>query len=326
MLNLERELKQVSSAAIAGHVRPDGDCVGSCMGLYLYIKKNFPQISRLDVYLEEIPEAMGFLKDTDQIKHAVREEEPYDLFLALDCGDSGRLGEAEGCFKQAKRTICIDHHISNTGYADENYIVPEASSTSELVYDLLDPEKLTREMAEALYMGIAHDTGVFQYSCCSPKTMETAGKLMAMGIDFTGIVDRTFYQKSYLQLQILGRALLESMMLFDGRCIVSVIRNREMKFYNVGPADLDGIVSQLRNTKGVEVAIFIYETNVQEYKVSMRSNSFVDVSRVAAYFGGGGHVRAAGCTMHGSPYDVLNNLTKQIEKQFLQQSEQEKQQ
>ncbi|MDO5425344.1 MAG: bifunctional oligoribonuclease/PAP phosphatase NrnA [Eubacteriales bacterium] len=322
MLNLKLELEKVSSVVIAGHIRPDGDCVGSCLGLYLYIKKNFPKIGTVDVYLEKIPDSMHFLKDSDQISQEYPDRPPYDLFLALDSGDTQRLGEAVKYFTEAKRTICIDHHISNKGFADENYIVPEASSTSELVYGLLDPALLTKEMAEALYMGIAHDTGVFQYSCCSPKTMEIAGKLMAMGIDFSGIVDRTFYQKSYLQVQILGRALLESMMLFDGRCIVSVIRNKEMQFYGVTPADLDGIVSQLRSTRGVEVAIFMYESNVQEYKVSMRSNSFVDVSKVASYFGGGGHVRAAGCTMQGSMHDVVNNLTRQIEKQFEQETQQ----
>ena len=135
---------------------------------------------------------------------------------------------------------------------------------------------------------------------------------MGMGIDFTGIVDRTFYQKSYLQQQILGRALLESMMLFDGRCIVSVLRNKEMEFYGVESADLDGIVSVLRNTKGVEVAIFMHECALQEYKVSMRSNSFVDVSKIATYFGGGGHKKAAGFTMTGQPFDVLNNVSAQI--------------
>ena len=165
MLNLETELSRVSSAVIAGHIRPDGDCVGSCMGMYLYIKKNFSNITRVNVFLEKIPEAMNFIKDSDKIRNDYPEEAPYDLFIGLDAGDTGRLGKAETYFAQAGRTICIDHHISNTGYADENYIVPSASSASELVYELIDPEKIDKSIAEALYMGIAHDTGVFQYSC-----------------------------------------------------------------------------------------------------------------------------------------------------------------
>ena len=151
--------------------------------------------------------------------------------------------------------------------------------------------------------------------------MRAAADLMDKGIDFSGILDDTYYKKSYVQNQILGRALLESIMVLNGQCIISAIRQKDMVFYGVEPKDLDGIVSQLRNTKGVEVAIFIYETGNQEFKVSMRSNGIVDVSKIGAYFGGGGHVRAAGCTMQGTMHDVLNNLTKHIEKQLMQEKE-----
>lgn len=321
MNNIASELNHVKTVAIAGHVRPDGDCVGSSMGMYLYIKKNFPHITDVDVYLEAIPNSYRFLQGTDEIHHTCDKNMEYDLFISLDCGDKGRLGDAAAYFETAKRRMCIDHHISNSGFADVDYIVPEASSTSELVYDVLDKDKITKEIAEALYMGIAHDTGVFQYNCTSPKTMRAAADLMDKGIDFSGILDDTYYKKSYVQNQILGRALLESIMVLSGQCIISAIRQKDMVFYGVEPKDLDGIVSQLRNTKGVEVAIFIYETGIQEFKVSMRSNGIVDVSKVGAYFGGGGHVRAAGCTMQGTMHDVLNNLTKHIEKQLLQEKE-----
>ena len=139
---------------------------------------------------------------------------------------------------------------------------------------------------------------------------------MAKGIDFSHIIEETFYRKTYVQNQVLGRALMESILLLDGKIIVGRIRQKDMEFYGVGPSDLDGIVSQLRVTAGVEVAIFLYETGTQEYKASLRSNGPVDVSAVCSYFGGGGHVKAAGCTMHGSIYDVVNNLTLHIEKQL----------
>ncbi len=320
MINLTSELSSVKSVAIAGHIRPDGDCVGSCMGLYLYIKENFPQLETA-VYLEEFPQSFCFIQRTDEVKHSFEEDKKYDLFIALDSGDRGRLGRAVKYLDTARRSICVDHHVSNVGYAQENYIVPTASSTSELVYGILPPEKVSMEIAEALYMGIAHDTGVFQYSCTSPETMRIAGELMKTGIHFSEIVDSTFYQKTYVQNQILGRALLESLMVLDGKCIISAVKQKEMDFYGVGPMDLEGVVSQLRNTKGVEVAIFMYESKVQEFKVSMRSNAGVDVSKIASYFGGGGHTRAAGCTMQGSFYDVVNNLTRHIEKQIIQLDE-----
>ncbi len=304
-------LKGKRRAALGGHVRPDGDCVGSCLGLYMYLKEQYPEIET-DVYLENVPEAFRMISCTDEVKTQAVEDDVYDLFICLDCGDSGRLGFAEKLFENAKKTVCIDHHVSNGAFADWNYIEPDASSTSELVYKLLDCEKISRRTAEALYMGIAHDTGVFQYSCTSPETMEIAADLMRKGIDGSEIIDKTYYEKTYVQNQILGRALLESMLILDNRCIVSVVRQKEMKFFQAVPADLEGIVSQLRQTKGVEVAMFLHETAPQQFKVSLRSKGKVDVSRIAGYFGGGGHVRAAGVTMKGSSYDVINNITGQI--------------
>lgn len=317
MFNLNAELQGVNTVAIAGHVRPDGDCVGSCIGLKLYLKKYFSQI-KTTVYLEDFSESFRFLKGTEEIVHECTGEEVYDVFFALDCGDKARLGNAAKYFDTAKKTICIDHHISNQAFAQINYIEPEASSTSELVYLLMEEDKVTKEMAEAIYMGIVHDTGVFQYSCTSSRTMNVAGKLMDTGIDFNKIVDDTYYVKSYVQNQILGRALLESITMLDGKIIFSAIRQKDLKFYGVGTKDLDGIVQQLRNTRGVEAAIFLYETGPQEFKVSMRSNGKIDVSRIACFFGGGGHVRAAGCNMQGSVYDVVNNIVEHMHKQLEQ--------
>src|SRR5699024_1086097 len=151
-----------------------------------------------------------------------------------------------------------------------------------------------------------------QYSCTSPETMEIAADLMRKGINGSEIIDKTYFEKTYIQNQILGRALLESMLIMDKKCIVSVIRQKSMKFFQAKPSDLEGIVSRLRQTKGVEVAIFLHEISPQKFKVSLRSKGKVDVSEIAKYFGGGGHVRAAGVTMEGSSHDVINNITARI--------------
>ena len=315
MFNLKELLEGKQSVALGGHVRPDGDCVGSTMGLYLYLKENFPQIET-DLYLESVPEAYSMIRHTDEVKSELPEGKIYDLFICMDCGDLQRRGFSQKLFIESKQTACIDHHVSNEAFADVNYIVPDASSTSELVYNLLDYDKMSLETAEALYMGIAHDTGIFRYSCTSPETMEAAAQLMRKGVDTAKITDRTYYEKTYVQNQILGRALLESIMVLDQRCIVSVVRLKEMEFFQAKPSDLDGIVSVLRQTRGVEVAILLYELEPQTFKVSLRSKEIVDVSAVAKYYGGGGHVRAAGVTMKGSPHDVINNLTLLIERQL----------
>lgn len=317
MIRLKNELANVKTVAISGHIRPDGDCIGSCLGVWNYIQDNYPDI-QADVYLEQVVSKFRFLKGADLVKTDCSEERNYDLFISLDASDRERLGEAVKYLDTAKRSVCVDHHITNPGFADENWIVADASSASELAWEIMEEEKISKHAAEALYVGIAHDTGVFQYSNTSPKTMQIAGSLIAKGINFSQIVDNTFYKKTYIQNQILGRALVESILLLDGRIIVGRVRQKDMEFYGAIPADLDGIVSQLRVTDGVEVAIFLYETGNHQYKVSLRSNGPVDVSAVCAYFGGGGHVKAAGCTMYGTVYDVINNLTLHIEKQLEQ--------
>ena len=320
MEKIEDILDGVRTMGIGGHVRPDGDCVGSCMALYLYIKKYYPGI-QVDVYLENPKPVFHYIDRFGEIRREEGEERSYDLFVTCDVSALDRLAAARGHFERAKKTACIDHHVSNPGFADVNHVCGEVGSACEVLYGLLDPAKIDRSIAIALYTGIVHDTGVFQYSSTTPQTMRIAASLMEHDFDFNRIIDESFYQKTYLQNQVLGRVLAESIMLLDGKCIVGYLKRRDMLFYNVQPADLDGIVSQLRLTQGVEVALFLYESDSQIFRVSMRSNGAVDVSAIAVYFGGGGHVRAAGCDMAGSMYDVINNITEQIIKQLPGQDE-----
>lgn len=315
MNDLIRQIEQAETIAVAGHLRPDGDCVGSCMGLYSYIKKNYPD-KEVHVCLEEFPDSFSYLRDEEALVPLSGGKENYDLFIALDCGDTERLGEAAVLMDKSSYVCCVDHHITNTRYGRLNFVEPDASSTSEILYGLMDPEKIGYETACALYTGIVHDTGVFKHSCTSSKTMRIAGELMDKGIPFGKIIDGSFYMKSYKQLQIMGRCLMESVRILDGRCIFSVVRRSVLDLYEAKPSDLDGVIDQMRTTEGIEVAILLDEREPGEYKVSMRSNDIVDVSRICKYFGGGGHVRAAGCTIKGAAFDVINNLTLHIEKQM----------
>ena len=315
-MNIYEEVKNAATIGISGHVRPDGDCIGSAMGLYLYLKKVCP-MATVQVMLEEPADVFNCLKGIDEIHTDFSTDvDAFDVFIVVDA-EKGRIGEAEKYFDKAKKTINIDHHISNSGSGDVNYIVPDASSSSELVYQVIgDKSMLDAEIAKALYMGIVHDTGMFQYSNTSPETLKTAAELVAYGFDFSKLIDETFYEKTYVQNQILGRALLEIILFMEGKCVVSMVDKKTMNFYQAKPHDLEGIVNQLRNTKGVECAIFMYQTDTLEYKVSLRSNGKVDVAKVAAFFGGGGHVRAAGVTMQGTFHDIVNNLSAQIAQQI----------
>lgn len=316
-MRIKEEVKSAKTIGISGHIRPDGDCVGSCLALYLYLNKVYPE-KRVDVFLEQPSEVFACIKGYDRIRtDFVTDVESYDVFIALDTVKE-RIGAAEALYDRAVKTVNIDHHISNCGCAQVNFIDPQASSTAELVYDVLEEEELDEEIAKAVYVGIIHDTGVLRYSNTSPKTLMTAAKLVGFGFDFSELIEKTFYEKTYVQTLLLGRALLESIQFMDGKCMVSGIEKKTLDFYHADSKDLEGIVSQLNQTKGVECTIFMYQIGVQEYKVSLRSKGKVDVSKVAVFFGGGGHVRAAGCTMSGTFYDVVNNLSLHIEKQLKQ--------
>ena len=307
-------LKDVKSVGITGHIRPDGDCTGSVLALYNYIVENMPETD-VDLYLEQPGSEFYYLKNIDKIKNTP-EDKKYDVFFVLDCSSLDRIEPFISCFNNASKTVCIDHHVSNTGFTDLSKIEPQASSACEVLYGTMDADKISRNVAECIYTGIIHDTGVFKYSCTSKKTMEIAGEMMEKGIDYSDIIDNTFYKKTYVQNQILGRALLESVLFYDGKCIFTTVTMDEMEFYGVTGRELGGIVEQLRLTDGVEVAIFLYQTGEEEYKVSLRSKKKIDVAAIATQFGGGGHVRAAGYTTKGSVYQIINSIGELIEKQY----------
>ena len=320
MNELKEIAKEAESILVEGHKRPDGDCVGECFAVYYYLKKIYPE-KCIDTYLETLPEVYSFLDEDGTVVSGKVKDIRYDLVIALDSSTADCLGDAQDAFYQAKKTFCVDHHISNKAYAGQNLINPKASATCEVLFEAIPEEDIDFKIAEALYIGIVFDSGMFRHSNTTKRTMEIAGILMEKGIPFWQYIDKCFYERTYTQTQLLGRTLLASMRLMDGNCIVAAITKRMMEFYGAKPEDTEGIVDQLRITKGVEVAILLYEIGEQEYKVSMRSNNFVDVSKIASFFNGGGHVKAAGCVMQGSMHDVVNNLTEHIEMQMKQEKE-----
>ncbi|HIU01749.1 MAG TPA: bifunctional oligoribonuclease/PAP phosphatase NrnA [Candidatus Onthocola gallistercoris] len=311
-------LKEARTIAITGHTRPDGDCVGSCMGLYHYIRDNYPE-KKTDIFLEDFSDCYRMIQKSDQIKNPeqVDPSQVYDLFIVLDCSSKERMTEGmETCFEKAHWTLNIDHHISNTGYAQENHVAADASSASEVVFYLLRKEYIQKACAESLYMGMICDSGVFKYSQTSEKTMNAAGVLLSKGVDSRRWIDGVFYEKTYTQNRLMGRALLESRLTEDGTCISSCITREIFEEYGADRNDLEGIVEQMRLTKGVEVAILISQTDDDTYKFSLRSKERVDVNRIAGMFGGGGHKLAAGATVTGDWETTAETMIKAVKEQL----------
>ena len=313
-------IKRANTIAISGHVRPDGDAIGSAMGLYYYITENFPNTT-VCVFLEDVPDSFAHIRDDEATSRRLNH---YDLFIALDSGDVERLGDAAKVMQeQSDYIINVDHHITNTRFGNKNIVDTKASSTCQILFTLMDEEKINRLTAMALYTGIIHDTGVFKHSNTSYQTMRIAGKLMRKGIAFGEIIDNSFYNKSYKQLQIMGKCLMESRLYMGGLVIVSVMTLEEMAFYQAKPSDLDGVIDQLRTTEGVEVAILLSEREKGEFKVSMRSNQVVDVAAIGQYYGGGGHIKASGCTIRADVDEVIEELIGHIKMQLGEEYDEE---
>ena len=239
------------------------------------------------------------------------------IFVVLDCGDLGRVAEfVLPLIENAHKTVCIDHHMSSSGFADVNHILPKISSSCEVLFELLDEDKVSKVVAECLYLGMVHDTGVFKYQSTTKRTMEIAGSLMEKGIDFTSIIDDTFFRKSYVQNKMLGIALCESKLYLEGRLISSYLPMKILSENNIPGRDLNGVIDQLRFTNGVEVAMFIYDLPDGSKKVSLRSVNAVDVNKIANEFGGGGHIRAAGFSVKMSCEEITEKVAELVKCQL----------
>ena len=206
-------IEQADTIAITGHVRPDGDCVGSTVGLYNYIISNYDK--QVQIYLEEFSKDFLFLHDADKISHTPTDQ-VYDLCIAVDCGDKERQGDFLPIFERAKRTMCVDHHISNPGFGEVCYVDAEACSAAEALYKLMEQDKINKNAAEALYMGIVHDTGVFKHSNTTKSAMSIAGDLIEKGANPSFIIDETFYKKTFVANKLLGIALTKAEQHADG--------------------------------------------------------------------------------------------------------------
>ena len=319
-MTLDEFISNAKRVAIFGHVRPDGDCAGSTLALYNYIIDNFPNTD-VQVYLEKFPESYKILNGADEalpLFEGADGDQPYDAAILMDTPSFERVGAGGAeVIKAAHKTCNIDHHISNPlNLCDLNIVRPEASSACEVLFDQLDPNKISVRTASCLYLGIVHDTGAFKFSSTGKHTMEVVGALIEKGVDFARIVNETYYSRTYKQTLVTGFVLQNCKLALEGRVVHAYVTPETMKEFDVTPVDLSNVIDTLREVSGTEVAVFLYPVN-GKYKISLRSNYVVDVNAIAKAFGGGGHTRAAGGDTDLSPDDALRKILQLVEKQLI---------
>lgn len=304
MFDIFEEIKGANRIGITGHEKPDGDCIGSCLSLMLYLKKRLPD-SSITVFLQKPGYSFRNIPHINDIDSSFESDNVFDAFIVLDSVPE-RTGTMS-MYSEAKKTINVDHHISNKdGSGMVNYVVPEASSTAELVYDIIDKSYIDNDIAALIYMGIAHDTGVFRYSNVAPKTMLSVAELLKYDYDFSTLIDETFFEKTFKQNVAQGRIVQAAKLYYDNKLIISGADKSFMQELDVTKADFEGVVEQLRITEGVVCAVLVYQKDEGLFKASFRSKTDeANVAAVAECFGGGGHVRAAGADIKANDFNEV---------------------
>lgn len=305
-LQIGKIISDYNNFAIVSHTSPDGDSMGSMLALYSILSIEGKHV---DMFIDDVlPERYSFLPFFELVK-PFNGSKNYDCLFALDCGDPERLGKCKEHISKAKAVINIDHHISNYMYGTVNILEIKASSTGEMLYDIFADNnyEINKDTALCLYTSILTDTGGFKYSNTTSNTLKVAGNLIDTGIDFSEIYSIIYDRKSIEQVKLMSRVISTLDMALDNRVALLSLFPNMLKECGAKEEDASEFINISRDIDGVEVAVFIKEKASQSFRISLRSKSKVDVRRIAERFGGGGHVRAAGCTIEGN-YEVVKNI------------------
>lgn len=306
--NFKKFIDEANTIAISAHINPDGDALGSALGLRKSLelfgkKSDVIKISEVDDYLK-------FLPQIDFYKNPSKKE--YDLFIIVDCSEFDRIDKAIEICKKSKKVLVIDHHEGGSIKTDLNIIHSDSPASCELVYEIIKRLNLPidKEIATLLYAGLVTDTGRFLYSNISELTFYTAADLYKIGADFEMIYKNLYQNKEISKLQFENH-LLNKVEFKKPYALVGVSQ-KTCKDFGVQIGDSESVVNMLRDLKGIEVACLVKEYGENEFKISLRSKDYLDVSKIARDNGGGGHIRASGFTINTDSMDKALNIMRKI--------------
>lgn len=312
LIDFSEKIKEYDNFIIIPHINPDGDSVGAALALCKILRALNKTAYIADIS-ESFPKNLAFI---DANGYIAPDDFAAETAFSEDCADEGRMFD-KSLFENCKNSFSIDHHITNNGFANFNYIDANASATGEIVFELakaLDI-KIDAECAKYLYCAIASDTGSFKYSNTSSKTFRIAADLRDIYGEFSDLSHTMFDEFTINQLKLKEYALSKLKLYLDGKVAVMYVDYEYLEENGFDFNDADFLTSIPRSVKGVEVGIFA-KIKRDEVKVSLRSNKYFDVSKIAAMFGGGGHKRASGISFHISFGEIIEKLLKAIENEI----------
>lgn len=304
-------LKDAETILLFPHVSPDGDAIGSCAALCRAMRRE-GKISWI-LLDEEVPEYLKFM-DTEYCTADKECVSAPDICVCVDCSEESRFSKRADVFNKGKLRLCIDHHATSEGFfGDYYYIDGGEAATAQIIYKLLLAmgTKIDKELAESLYVGINTDTGSFQHSNTTAETHMIVSELFKTGMDHVGIVVNLYHNISYKRLKLESAILSRMEMIAGGKAVVSYVTEEMLAAENASLEDSEGAVDLLRNIEGVELAAFLKEKD-GAVKVSMRAKSYGNVDDIAVKYGGGGHAKAAGCTLHMSMEEAVAVMKKEL--------------
>lgn len=306
-------IRERDSFLLVGHIIPDGDCIGSLLGLYLGLISIGKKVSML--LQDSVPDTYAYLMGSDKVLSPADPTPPCEVVIYVDCSDFDRCGEGvRKIIPASAYSICLDHHGSNPGFASLNYIDPEAAATAEIIYQLLCMLQLdiNADIAKALYAGLVQDTGSFKHSSTTPRSFRIAADLLEKGVDLAQTKIELFESKSRAEVLLLARALEGLEFSPDGRIAWMTLSQEAIQSAGADNLHPEGIINYTMMVNGVEVGLLFREIKPGEIKVGFRSKSQFDVAEFAAGFGGGGHRQAAGASMTGTIEEVQERILTRL--------------
>lgn len=315
LAKINNALKNYKSFLISTHVSPDPDALCSELALALFLKSRGKRVSVINE--EPVPVRFAFFPGIGLVKPLKSTTRVvYDAAVIVDCGDLQRIGKVERLLDPKKPVINIDHHITNEGFGSLNLVSSRASSTAEMLFDLLKKSKckMTEDIAILLYMGIMTDTGSFRYDNTTPHTHEVIGELMRFKIPVNELYRRLYERVPFSDMKMFMKVVSGLELCYGGKVVCVELSRKLMDKFSEDFDLREKIFSFLRSIKGIEVLMILSEHDQKKTRVNFRSQGRINVAKLAAHFGGGGHAKASGCVLEYPVQQSKKMVLKQLER------------
>jgi phosphoesterase RecJ-like protein len=306
-------IAQSHTICVAGHVRPDGDCIGSQVGLSLALRKQGKKVTCWNE--DSVPQKYAFL-DPEHLLEKPTVPQAFDLLICTDCASFERLGKV-GPAAERKCLINIDHHQSNTRYGEVNWISALEASTGELIFQLMQAARwpITPAIADCLFTAVSTDTGSFQYATTQPATFNTAGELVKLGARMETICHEVYESFSLSRVRLLKLVFNHFHLTHRDQIAYLWLKKKDFARTGADRSDTEGLIDHIRAIEPVVVAVIFEEVEPELTRISLRSKtSRIDVNQIAGQFGGGGHAAAAGARIPGKPLSIQRRVIATIKK------------